>query len=166
VSGKRLFRPHRIRIDRCRVTYLVDASVLSEATKPAPNSSAIEWLGHNERAIAIDPVILSENRFGIHRLSAEKRRRRRQTWFDEGVARIVCVPWVALTGFRWAKILAELRKSDKSMPIKGQSALSDRPRSRLHCRHQKYARFQNSAREGAGSVCVTSGTRASEATDA
>ena len=100
------------------MTYLVDANVLSEATKPAPNSNAIEWLRHNERAIAVDPIILGEIRFGIHLLPAGKRRRRLEAWFDEGVARIVCVPWDALTGLRWARLLAELRKSGESMPIK------------------------------------------------
>lgn len=100
------------------MNYLVDANVLSEATKPAPNSKAIEWLRHNERAIAVDPIILGEMRFGIHLLPAGKRRRRLETWFDEGVAGIVCVPWDALTGLRWAKLLAELRKSGESMPIK------------------------------------------------
>ena len=100
------------------MTYLVDANVLSEATRPAPNSSVIEWLRNNERAIAVDPVILGEIRFGVHLLPAGKRRRRLETWFDEGVARIVCVPWDALTGLRWARLLAELRKAGKSMAIK------------------------------------------------
>jgi toxin FitB len=100
------------------VTYLVDANVLSEATKPDPNSNAIEWLRNNERAIAVDPIILGEIRFGIHLLPAGKRRRRLETWFDEGVARIVCVPWDALTGLRWAELLAQLRKSGESMPLK------------------------------------------------
>ena len=100
------------------MTYLVDANVLSEATKPAPNPHAIEWLRRNERAIAVDPIILGEIRFGIHLLPAGKRRRRLEAWFDEGVARIVCVPWDALTGLRWARLLAELRKSGESMPIK------------------------------------------------
>ncbi len=100
------------------MTYLVDANVLSEATKPAPNSSVIEWLRHNERAIAVDPIILGEIRLGIHLLPVGKRRRRLEIWFDEGVARIVCVPWDALTGLRWAKLLAELRKAGESLPIK------------------------------------------------
>ena len=30
------------------MTYLVDANVLSEATKPAPDSKAIEWLRRND----------------------------------------------------------------------------------------------------------------------
>ncbi len=100
------------------MTYLVDANVLSEATKPAPNSNAIEWLRHNEREITVDPIILGEIRFGILLLPAGKRRRRLERWFDEGVAKIVCVPWDALTGLRWAKLLAELRVSGKSLPIK------------------------------------------------
>ena len=100
------------------MNYLVDANVLSEATKHAPSSNAIEWLRRNERAMAVDPIILGEIRFGIHLLPAGKRRRRLETWFDEGVTRIVCVPWDALTGLRWAKLLAELRKSGESMPIK------------------------------------------------
>ena len=92
------------------MTYLVDANVLSEATKPAPNSNAIERLRNNERAIAVDPIILDLSPAG-------KRRRRLETWFDDG-ARIVCVPWDALTGLRWAKLLAEPRKSGESMPIR------------------------------------------------
>jgi predicted nucleic acid-binding protein len=100
------------------VTYLVDANVLSEATKPAPDPKAVEWLRQNERVIAVNPIILGEIRFGIHLLPAGKRRRRLESWFDEGVARIVCVPWDAPTGLRWARLLAELRKSGRSLPIK------------------------------------------------
>ncbi len=100
------------------MTYLVDANVLSEATTPAPSSRVIEWLRHNERAIAVNPIILGEIRFGIHRLPAGAKRRRLEGWFDEGVARIVYVPWDAGTGLRWARLLADLRKSGEAMPIK------------------------------------------------
>ena len=100
------------------MTYLVDANVLSEATKPAPEPRALAWLRRNERNLAIDPIVLGEIRFGIHLLPAGRRRRRLETWFDEGVAKIVCVPWDAATGLRWAKLLAELRRSGHSLPIK------------------------------------------------
>jgi predicted nucleic acid-binding protein len=100
------------------VTYLVDAHVLSEATKPAPNSKAIEWLRRNERELVVDPIILGEIRFGIHLLPAGQRRRRLETWFDAGVARLVCVPWDAQTGLRWAELLAQLRRSGQALPIK------------------------------------------------
>ena len=100
------------------MTYLVDANVLSEATKPAPDAEVVEWLRHHEREIAVDPIILGEIRFGIHLLPAGKRRRRLENWFEAGIARIVCVPWDAATGLRWARLLADLRKSGQSLPIK------------------------------------------------
>jgi hypothetical protein len=100
------------------VTYLVDANVLSEATKPAPDSQALEWLRRNERELVVDPIILGEIRFGIHLLPAGRRRRRLETWFDAGVARIACVSWDAQTGLRWAELLARLRRSGQALPIK------------------------------------------------
>ena len=100
------------------MTYLVDANILSEATKPAPDSKAIEWLRRNERELVVDPVILGEIRFGIHLLPAGRRRRRLEAWFDAGVARIACVPWDAQTGLRWAELLARLRRSGQALPIK------------------------------------------------
>lgn len=100
------------------MTYLVDANVLSEATKPVPDSKAIEWLRRNERELVVDPIILGEIRFGIHLLPAGRRRRILETWFDGGVARIICVPWDARTGLRWAELLAQLRRSGRALPIK------------------------------------------------
>lgn len=100
------------------MTYLVDANVLSEATKPAPDAKALDWLRRHERKIAIDPIILGEIQFGILLLPAGKRRQRLARWFTEGVGRIVCLPWEASTGLRWAKLLAALRASGQSMPIK------------------------------------------------
>ena len=98
--------------------YLVDANVLSEATKPRPDHGVIEWLRKNEREIAVDPIILGEVRFGILVLPAGKRRTRLEHWFDTGVKGILCLPWEAETGLRWAKLLAGLRASGRAMPIK------------------------------------------------
>jgi predicted nucleic acid-binding protein len=47
------------------VTCLVDANVLSEATKPSPDPRIVAWLRDHEREIVVDPVILGEIRFGI-----------------------------------------------------------------------------------------------------
>ena len=98
--------------------FLVDANVLSEATKPAPDPTALEWLRKNERQIAVDPVILGEVRFGIHLLPKGKRRTRLECWFSAGVQRLHCLPWEAETGLRWAELLARLRLSGRAMPIK------------------------------------------------
>jgi predicted nucleic acid-binding protein len=100
------------------MTYLVDANVLSEATKPRPQPKVVDWLRHHERSLAIDPIILGEIRFGIHLLAAGNRRRRLEKWFSDGIERIHCIPWQAATGLRWARLLADLRASGRSMPIK------------------------------------------------
>ena len=100
------------------MTYLVDANVLSEATKPSPEPRVVDWLRRHERELAVDPVILGEIRFGIHLLPASGRRQRLERWFEEGVRRMHCLPWEVQTGLRWAKLLADLRRRGEAMPIK------------------------------------------------
>ena len=100
------------------MTYLVDANVLSEPTKPAPDAKVVEWLRLNEREIAVDPIILGEIRFGVHLLPAGKRRQRLEHWFKEGVSNIVCLPWDVPAGLRWAELLAGLRRTGQAIPIK------------------------------------------------
>jgi predicted nucleic acid-binding protein len=100
------------------VRFLVDANVLSEPTKPAPDARVVDWLRRNEREIVVDPIILGEVRFGILRLSKGKRRTRLEQWFDAGVQRLLCLPWEADTGLRWAQLIADLRAAGRAMPIK------------------------------------------------
>jgi predicted nucleic acid-binding protein len=100
------------------VRYLVDANVLSEPTKPAPNRKVIDWLWHNEREIAVDPIILGEVRFGILLLGRGRKRIELERWFDSGIRRLRCLPWEAASGLRWAQLLASLRSAGRSMPIK------------------------------------------------
>jgi len=100
------------------VKYLVDANVLSEPTKLAPNGQVVAWLRRNERELAVDPVIVGEIRFGIFLLPAGRRRQRLERWFEEGVKRVECLAWDVETGLRWAKLLADLRKRGQAMPVK------------------------------------------------
>jgi len=100
------------------VTYLVDANVLSEATKPSPQQKVLEWLRANEAELAVDPIILGEIRFGIDRMPPGRRRERFERWFAEGVENLVCLPIEAATGIRWAQLLARLRASGRAMPVK------------------------------------------------
>lgn len=100
------------------MSYLVDANVLSEPTKPVPHLPAVDWLRRHERDIAVDPIILGEIRFGILLLPRGRRRSRLEEWFQSGVQRLHCLPWEAATGLRWAELIARLRRSGQSMPIK------------------------------------------------
>lgn len=98
--------------------FLVDANVLSEATKPAPDERVVEWLGQNEPEVAVDAIILGEIRFGILLLPRGRRRDRLERWFEDGVRRVQCISWEAATGLRWAELLATLRTEGRAMPIK------------------------------------------------
>ena len=98
--------------------YLVDANVLSEATKPSPNARVLDWLRAHEPDIAVDPVIFGELRFGILILPKGKKRAALERWFERGAGRLHCLSWDADTGLKWAELLARLRKTGKAMPIK------------------------------------------------
>lgn len=98
--------------------HLVDANVLSEATKPNPDSRVVEWLRRNERSIVVDPIILGEVRFGILLLAPGTRRTELESWFEQGVSRIQCIPWDSAVGMHWAQLLADLRRHGKPMSIK------------------------------------------------
>ena len=100
------------------MTYLVDANVLSEPTKPAPSAKVVDWLRQHESELVIDPIILGEIRFGIYNLPMGKRRRRLEQWFQVGIAKIECLPWDRDTGLRWAKLVADLRKGGQAMSVK------------------------------------------------
>lgn len=100
------------------MTYLVDANVLSEATKPEPDAGVVAWLRANEAELAVDPVIVGEIYFGILLMKGGKRRRALERWFETGVKRLECLSWEKSTGIRWAQLLAKLRLSGESMPIK------------------------------------------------
>lgn len=98
--------------------YLVDANVLSEATKPNPDSRVVEWLRSNERSIVVDPIVLGEVRFGILLLARGARRAELESWFEQGISRVECLPWDSAVGMRWAQLLADLRRHGKPMSVK------------------------------------------------
>jgi len=100
------------------VKYLVDANVLSEPTRLAPDAKVVAWLQQNEREIAVDPIVLGEVRFGILLLDRGRKRSRLEQWFDLGVRRLHCLPWEAETGLRWAELIARLRRAGTAMPVK------------------------------------------------
>jgi predicted nucleic acid-binding protein len=98
--------------------HLVDANVLSEATKPDPDPRVVEWLRRNERSLVVDPIVLGEVRFGILLLARGTRRAELERWFEQGVGRIQCLAWDSAVGLRWAQLLADLRRRGRPMSIK------------------------------------------------
>lgn len=98
--------------------YLVDANVLSEATKPSPNPKVVGWLAAHETQLAINPIVLGELRFGILLLPKGKRRRELLAWLDSGIRYLQMLDFDATTSENWAQLLADLRKQGRAMPLK------------------------------------------------
>jgi predicted nucleic acid-binding protein len=83
-----------------------------------PSGRCVEWLKEHQSDIVVDPVVLGEIRFGILLLARGTRRRKLEQWFADGIQLLECIPWEAETGLRWAELIATLRRSGRSMPIK------------------------------------------------
>jgi len=99
------------------MTYLVDANVLSEPTKPAPSSKVIEWLSANEGNLVVDSIILGELSIGILALPRGRKRRQLEQWFEALVLTIDCLPWDAKISQRWAKFVVDLKHKGETMPL-------------------------------------------------
>ena len=99
------------------MTYLVDANVLSEPTRPRPNERVVEWLRANERDLVVDPVILGELCIGVLSLSAGRKRARLEQWFETVVRTIACLPWDAAVSRRWARLVVDLKKNGRALPL-------------------------------------------------
>jgi hypothetical protein len=100
------------------VNFLVDANVLSEATKPQPAPSVNDWLRVHERRLVVNPIVLGELEYGILLLPAGRRRTRLQKWFAEGARKLFVLDIDAGTASVWAELLAELKRKGRAMPLK------------------------------------------------
>jgi predicted nucleic acid-binding protein len=68
------------------VKYLLDTNVVSEPTKPRPNSGLLAWLGSViEESTFISTVTISELRYGIERLPAGARRTHLDDWLTNSL---------------------------------------------------------------------------------
>jgi predicted nucleic acid-binding protein len=99
------------------MTYLVDANVLSEPTKPSPSGKLVGWLSANERQLVVDPIILGEVCIGILALPRGRKRRQLEQWFELLVQTVDCLPWDAAISRRWAKLVVDLKQKGETMPL-------------------------------------------------
>jgi toxin FitB len=99
------------------MTYLVDANVLSEPTKPTPDPKVVDWLTAHEGDFVVDSVVLGELCVGILALPAGRKRAQLQQWLDAVVQTIECLPWDASVSRRWARLVVELRNRGETLPI-------------------------------------------------
>jgi predicted nucleic acid-binding protein len=100
------------------VKFLVDANVLSEATKAVPSEAAVDWLRRHEHVVAVNTVVLGELEFGILLLPSGRRRKRLESWFSNVVEILPVLDMDRETARVWAALLARLRKKGRAMPLK------------------------------------------------
>ena len=98
--------------------FLVDANVLSEAARPTPAPSVIEWLTLHESDLVATPIVLGEIAYGIRLTPVGRKRTKLQQWFADGVERLHVLPLDAGTATAWADLLAGLKRKGLSMPVK------------------------------------------------
>jgi toxin FitB len=99
------------------MTYLVDANVLSEPTKPVPSSKVVDWLSANERNLVVDSIVLGELCIGILALPRGRKRTQLERWFESVVQTIDCLPWDATISRRWAKLVIDLKRKGNTLPL-------------------------------------------------
>ena len=99
------------------MSYLVDASVLSEPTKPTPNRRVIEWLRAHEGELLVDSIVLGELCIGIQALPSGRKRARLEQWFEALAETIECLPWDGVICRRWARLVVDLRRRGEPLPL-------------------------------------------------
>jgi predicted nucleic acid-binding protein len=99
------------------MTFLVDANVLSEPTRVAPSPKVIEWLAAHETELVVDPIILGELHIGILALPRGQKRVRLETWFEAVATTIDCIPWDSAVSLNWARLVVELKRKGRTLPV-------------------------------------------------
>lgn len=93
------------------MNFLLDTNIVSEWTKPRPDTGVVAWLAEaDEDRIFISVITVAELRHGIERLPAGARRQRLDAWLTEQVPlrfeeRLLAVD--AETANVWGRVMAQ-----------------------------------------------------------
>ena len=100
------------------MSYLVDANVLCEATRPTADPKVLDWLEGHDAELYVSVITLGEISKGIQLLPRSKKRNLLETWFrelDSGFAeRVLPVDKAVVTA--WARLYAVNQKAGRLLP--------------------------------------------------
>jgi hypothetical protein len=99
------------------MSYLVDANVLCEATRPQPDARVIEWLDRNDALLHVSTLTLAEIVKGIHLLPPGRKRKKIEAWFEELVASFTgrVVPFGEDASRTWGAFYARHQKQGRQL---------------------------------------------------
>jgi hypothetical protein len=97
------------------VSFLLDTCVLSELTRPRPDSGVLTWIGRTaEQARFVSVISLAEIRHGILCAQAGQKRKKLEAWFEQDLEPSVAeriLPFDAKAALRWAALRATHRNA-------------------------------------------------------
>jgi len=100
------------------MSYLVDASVLCEATRPKSDPKVIGWLERHDAELYVSVITFGAINKGIQLLPRSKKRSSLEKWFHElnsGFSgRLIPVDGDVMIA--WAKLYAMNQKAGRSLP--------------------------------------------------
>jgi len=101
------------------VSFLLDTNVVSEWTKPRPNSGLMQWLSQaDESHVFLSVVTIAELRYGIERLPQGKRRRELDEWLQGELPRRFEQRIILIDGpvcDEWGRVTARQESRGRSM---------------------------------------------------
>lgn len=101
------------------MSYLVDANVLCEGTKPEPHPAVANWLKAHEAEIFVSSLTLGEIQKGILLYPNSRKRRALEKWFGrlmEALARRI-LPCDTEVSLKWGCQYAALQKKGQRPPL-------------------------------------------------
>lgn len=97
--------------------FLVDANVLSETTRRAPDPQVVRWMEDHETELVVSSVVLAEQAVGVEAPPEGRKRRQLVDWFEAIVETVECLAWDAAAALEWAWLVVELRRRGRTMPL-------------------------------------------------
>ena len=66
------------------MNFLLDTNVVSESTRPRPNTGLMTWLNDvDENSVFLSVITLTELRYGVERLAPGRRRNQLDRWLEQ-----------------------------------------------------------------------------------
>ena len=101
------------------MSYLIDANVLCESSKPRPEAAVLQWLADHDAELHVSALSLGEMLKGIHLMDKGKRRSEIEVWYRR-IERWAAGRILALDGdvmSTWGAFYAKHQRAGRKLPV-------------------------------------------------